>query len=55
MSKAVSNAWAMRRARVMAAKSVGAIQPATDKAEFKESSIPIGLLWFVSGFFWVMT
>ena len=55
MSKAVSSAWAIRRARVMAATSVGAIQLATDKAEFRESSMPIGLVWVDSGFFWVMT
>jgi hypothetical protein len=29
----------------MAATSVGAIQLATVKAEFKESSMPIGLFW----------
>jgi hypothetical protein len=36
MSKAVSNAKAIRRANVMAATSVGAIQFATDKAELSE-------------------
>ena len=36
MSKAVSNALAIRRANVIAATSLGAIQLATDNAEFND-------------------
>ena len=55
MSKAVSSAKASRRAKVMAATSVGAIQFATDNAEFSDRYRLIGLDSGVSGFFWVMT